>query len=75
MSSTAAIVNRSSSSSVTGDSPAAAIPATASPGAVEGREEGQHRRAAAAARAGARSVASVVIASVPWLPTNRWVSE
>ena len=31
MSSTAAIVNRSSSSSVTGESPAAAIPATASP--------------------------------------------
>ena len=45
MSSTAAIVNRSRSSSVTGDSPAAAIALTASPAPSSVGEEREHRRA------------------------------
>ena len=45
MSSTAAIVKRSSSSSVTGDEAGGGDPGDRVPGAVEGREEGEHRRA------------------------------
>ena len=74
MSSTAAMVNRSSSSRVTGDSPAAAIPATASPAPSRvGKKASIVARGGGAGRR--RRVASVVIASVPWLPTNRCVRE
>ena len=73
MSSTAPIVNRSISSRVTGDRPAAAIPATASPAdSSVGKNASNVDRAEARAR---RSVASVMMASVPWLPTIRCVSE
>ena len=74
MSSTAPIVNRSSSSSVTGDRPAAAIPATASPAPSRvGKKASIVERGGGVGRS--RSVASVMIPSVPWLPTSRWVSE
>ena len=74
MSSTAPIVKRSMSSSVTGVSPAAAIPATASPAdSSDGKNASSVDRGAGAGRS--RSVASVMTASVPWLPTMRCVSE
>ena len=74
MSSTAAIVKRSINSRVTGDSPAAAIPATACPAPSSvGKKASIVERGGGAGRS--LSVASVVIASVPWLPTNRCISE
>ena len=74
MSSTAPIVKRSRSSRVTGDSPAAAIPATASPAPSSvGKKASIVDLGGGAGRS--RSVASVVIASVPWLPMKRCVSE
>ena len=74
ISSTALIVKRSSSSRVTGDSPAVAIPATASPAPSSvGKKASIVDRGGGAGRS--LRVASVMIASVPWLPTKRWVSE
>ena len=74
MSSTAAIVNWSSNSRVTGASPAAAIPATASPAPSRvGKNASIVDRGGGAGRR--RRVASVIKPSVPWLPTMRWVSE
>ena len=74
ISSTALIVKRSSSSRVTGESPAVAIPATASPAPSRvGKNASIVDRGGGAGRS--LRVASVMIASVPWLPTKRWVSE
>ena len=74
MSSTARIVNRSISSSVTGDRPAAAMAATPSPAdSSVGKNASSVARGAGAGRS--RSVASVMSASVPCDPTIRWVSE
>ena len=73
MSSTAPMVNWSSSSSVTGWIPAAVIPDTALPDASR-----VGKKASSVARGGgvgrSRSVASVVNPNVPCEPTNRWVS-
>ena len=74
MSSTAPIVKRSISSSVTGDSPARAIPATASPAAsCEEKNAMSVERGGGSGRS--RRIASVTIARVPCDPTIRWVSE
>ena len=73
-SSTAWIVNRSISSRVTGDRPAAAIAATASPAdSSVGKNARRVDRGPGIGRS--RRVASVMIASVPCEPTMRWVSE
>ena len=71
-SSTARIVSWSMNSSVTRLMPAPMIAATASPAAgSDGKNASIVDRGAGAIRS--RSVASVMIPSVPWEPTNRWV--
>ena len=73
-SSTARIVNWSISSSVTGDSPAAAIPATASPAASSvGKKASSVARGGGAGRS--RRVASVIERERALRPDERWVSE
>ena len=74
MSSTARIVTWSSSSRVTGWSPAPAIAGDrlARGRRAVGKNASSVDRGGGAARS--RSVASVMIPSVPWLPTNRCVS-
>ena len=70
----APIVKRSISSSVTGDSPALAMPATALPAASSVAKNAMSVERGGG-RGRSRRIASVTIARVPCDPTMRWVSE